>query len=185
MNKKKIVKPIIAAAAAAAIAGIGAVSFAAWSASNSSVTTSSNTTGKVSVLEFDAATANQPGKVENLLPIDQNGTTPEYKTVTFKINKSAGYAYSDFKLNVKYGTTAPTLATASGIYVSKTVPSDTTPTGSKVDSTGVDVTFNLSDASSDTYTLYVWLESDDTADMNVTFDLIYTLADGTTAVSGS
>ena len=184
---KKFVKPLVIAASVAAIAGIGAVSFAAWSAGNNNTeTTTGNETGAVSVLEFD--TTKPVALTTALLPIDQNVTdtdkTPVLGSVTFTIKTSEGYEKSDFKLNVAIDNIKDSTGAAStltdGVYVSATAPTDATAaTGTKVTAAGVDVEYTITDGA--TYTLYIWLQSGDTADMNHTFDLVYTLADGDTA----
>ena len=180
---KKFVKPLVIAASVAAIAGVGAVSFAAWSAgTDNTKDVENNTLGKVSVLKFDTSVTTSP--VTGLLPIDQNTdaydatTNPVYGVTEFQIVTSAGYGYSDFKLKVEIDATGIDAGTK--FYVSDTAPSASSK-GTEIDATnGAELTYNIQ--TSGNYSLYVCHDSSEDADMEKSFKLTLTLSDGTTAV---
>lgn len=180
---KKKVKALIIAASVAAVAGIGAVSFAKWEAgSNNSKTVEENKLGAVSVLTFGDSTI---AAITGLKPLDQDSsiTSANYAEVKFKVAASAGYDKSDFKLTVTVsditlGTPVDSNAKA-GIYVSTTAPTAL----STADPDYTALTYTLDASADHEYSLYVWLQSDNVADMNKTFKLKYELSAGTTAKS--
>ncbi len=169
--KKKIVKPLVIAASVAAIAGIGAVSFAAWSGnSNSNVTSSGNNTGNITMIGFTGTPT--LANIEGLLPYNQGSgkTIGSVQLPAYEANEAYTITVtttSSLTLYVNVGaeiTTAPSATTAEGWKAITAATFDFTVTAA-----GTTETVN------DKY-LNIILDSSVSTDMNQTFDITVTLA---------
>ncbi len=184
MEKKKIVKPLVIATAVAAVAGIGAVSFAAWNnANDKTANVNGNTLGSVTLFGFDGE-GTAPTAFTGLLPSDQpdadiadtrkemtlpavvlDSATNYTVTVTGTATAAAGNTLSDdlklFVVVQDATTAAPALADATWKEV------------------GASAVFNFTTETS--LKAYFKLSSGETADMNATYDIVFTAADTTPA----
>ncbi|MCM1368473.1 MAG: hypothetical protein NC184_06680 [Roseburia sp.] len=97
MEKKKIVKPVVIAASVAAIVGIGAVSFAAWTGSNTNAALSNQTTGEVTLSGFGSNAATTTDTA--LVPYNQvQGATGKTKVVNVTLPGFTSEEAKDIKV---------------------------------------------------------------------------------------
>ncbi|MCH5163282.1 MAG: hypothetical protein J1G38_07345 [Clostridiales bacterium] len=155
---KKFVKPLVIASSVAAIAGIGAVSFAAWTSGTPST---ESATGSTSTIITEAGTVTiTPASATALVPYDQgSGTTIHTFTVAYSDESGAKAPASTYKftLTVENEATLP-LYYKLGSSVSTPTRGDTlVPTGWE-SLTGSIVLTDL--ASTGTVTINVILASD-------------------------
>lgn len=188
---KKKVKALVIATSVAAIAGIGAVSFAAWS--GGTTTESANgTTGQVDFLSFNTTAAT--ATISGLLPYDQKGTdalqTTADKTlgsVAFAaITLPSDYEKENYNITVKAvpntGSGKEIAWTGADSAYTKIYVSATAPTAAIENVTGWE---EASDADGATLTIaretltptiYVIMDSNDSAQMDKEFTLEFTLS---------
>ena len=195
---KKFVKPLVIAASVAAIAGVGAVSFAAWTSGNtdSDATVTANmgstsvTAGFVVTNAGDQKTLSFSG-TDKLVPVDQatpgTGNTTMLTAALGDIQVPKGSykftlsATTDLKLYYQVATSAsaPTVTAETGTTVTDkedSIATQLTGTGWTAlgsDTADVAVTDNVKTVSD--LNLYIILVSSDTADMNATAALTLTL----------
>ncbi|MDE7405325.1 MAG: hypothetical protein K2M89_00425 [Clostridiales bacterium] len=178
---KKTVKSLIIAASVAAIAGIGAVSFAAW---NGGTVTPADTTGTVGNIVTDAGVL-AVAQTDNLLliPYDQTFgvdtttmTTMQSFTVTYTQGTGAAAENYDFSMKLTENTGNLTLYYKLG---SATAPdktdevSDLTTNGWTLFGTG-DIALTLT---SNTATINVILVSSNPDDMDATYEITVSAAE--------
>lgn len=97
---KKFVKPLVIAASVAAIAGIGAVSFAAWNGGTASKNVSGGTTGHVDTTGFGSGST--ASLTDKLMPRDQTGLgTGETTMYNIKLVVEGNDA-ADYKITGNY-----------------------------------------------------------------------------------
>ncbi len=192
---KKFVKPLIIAASVAAIAGIGAVSFAAWQGStvqedaSASVGTGNITVNAGFVSDNPVALTLTGGK---LVPVDQatpgTGNTTMLTATLGDIQVVKGtYSFTlaadtstDLKLYYQVAAAAPTLPTftpeaGSTVEDREKSISDQLTDWTALGTATSDVTVTDNVATVDDLSLYIVLVSSDTADMNATAALTLTL----------
>lgn len=184
MEKKKIVKPLVIATAVAAVAGIGAVSFAAWNNANSkTANVNGNTLGSVTLFGFDGD-GTAPTAFTGLLPSNQPDAaiadTRKEMTLPAVVLDSAT-AYTVTVTATPTAAAGNTLSEGLKLYVvvqdsADAAPELTDATWKEVGSTAV---FNFSTETS--LKAYFKLSSESTADMNATYDIVFTAADTTPA----
>lgn len=183
---KKTVKSLIIAASVAAIAGIGAVSFAAWEGTGSkTVTSNANPLGTVTLVGFDATTAD--AWEGTLVPYNQPESTivDDGVTVTSitlpKLTAVAGqtitvkaeiqdYTATDGKTNKLYvfAQKEGVAPTANAIVTA----------AKEANSTGVVVATVAAAGENETvYTLYFALDSNDLAAREKEYNITVTLSD--------
>ncbi|MCH5153662.1 MAG: hypothetical protein J1F71_00475 [Clostridiales bacterium] len=128
---KKAVKMLIAASAVAAVFGVGAVSYALWTAGGSSTATAEGPTGMINTVGDVSVTVEKGGSgssttkdivMDSLLPIDNNDVTgTKYWQFTVSLTGSVGDVFVKLEgtmdcdakvaqLYYKVGDTAPTAA---------------------------------------------------------------------------
>ncbi len=123
---KKAVKPLIIAASVAAVAGIGAVSFAKWSAS----TSSQDVTGKTGIVDTVGAItlvtnslgAPDGGTAKLLVPYDQDtGYSSTTNAKVWKIGVKATYTGTapTLQISAGFGTDGATTVTGAKLYIYK------------------------------------------------------------------
>ena len=177
---KKKVKSLIIAASVAAIAGIGAVSFAAWSGSGATpVDKTGDTLGAITV------TSNLDGKT--LLPYDQAGTLTATQIKVWQLDLEVVSTGAAATFEVKLGT-ADTNDLGSGklyIFTGETYadPStNTAATGAPADWTALTTTATEIEADENgEATAYIILVSNSTDDMNKNFKVTVSATQTTTA----
>lgn len=188
---KKTVKSLIIAASVAAIAGIGAVSFAAWNGGNGDKeVTTTGALGDVKVYGFGAATTT--AWTGTLVPYDQPANTIATGGVTIaSVTLPSLTAVTGQKVTVKaelqsYTASIDTaeITYKNDLYVvasetAITDPSTIVDAANKIDATnGVDVVTTLtSDITDKVYTLYFALDSNDYAAKGLTYNITVTLSD--------
>lgn len=174
---KKKVKALVIATSVAAIAGIGAVSFAAWTG-NHKTATSDGANGNVSMLGFSTNTATgftgllPYNQVDSAAPSIANNTM---KTIALPTIVDDGKA---FDITVKATNFSSALDSASALYVyvgtaeatSAFAGSETTE-WLKIDADAGAVFANLTGSTA--RTAYFVLVSEETDDMNVTYDISF------------
>lgn len=185
MEKKKLVKPIVIATSVAAVVGIGAVSFAAWSGGTTTDTQNGNT-GSVDFLSFNETNV-ATATLTDILPHDQKSATP---STTDKTLGSVAFAQITLPTDIvgNYYITVKAVAgdtdgiaftnsdKHSDIYVSLTAPSAAI-TLSEWTKANTENGAKLEIASTEkTPTIYVILDSNDSAQMNKSFKLDFTLS---------
>lgn len=184
---KKTVKSLIIAASVAAIAGIGAVSFAAWNGDGSkTVTSNTNPLGTVTLVGFDATTV-EPWS-GTLVPWNQpektilNGgvtvtsitlpklTAVEGQTVTVKAELQ-DYTQTDGTTNKLYVT-----AQTGGVAPTAEAIKDE---GQEASGTNGAVVLTVAAAGEDetVYTLYFALDSNDLAARTKSYNITITLSE--------
>ena len=174
---KKKVKALVVAASVAAIAGIGAVSFAAWSGSTDTNKTITGATGEIDTIGAITVTpSTTSGSVDASGAITMNALVP--------YDQGSGVTYWEFDLSsdttgeqtVKY-TILGSIAKGSGtgaqdigdaeLRWSTTAPTTDTD-GAEVSSTAADITGT---------TVYVFLVASGTDAMNANISLTFAVAD--------
>ncbi len=198
---KKFVKPLVIAASVAAVAGVGAVSFAAWQAGTKTAVDTDGGSGLGTVTlsaSFDdpSATLN---KIENLVPFDQTDATVGSGVKYVVVTLPAITATDDFSVAVTYKT-ALTLndsykgtatAVQGKLYAamgdqSASIPADSTAlaaasaTWKEVGSSCTLGDYTKGTAISDAKVTII-LDSDKVTDMGATFELTFTLGAKTAA----
>ncbi|MDE7464086.1 MAG: hypothetical protein K2M48_03560 [Clostridiales bacterium] len=190
---KKFVKPLVIATSVAAIAGIGAVSFAAWSGGEKEVT-STGALGDVTIVGFASDTATAWSN--KLVPHDQPSktydattcvtvasielpklTAVENQTITVKA-EIQGYTATNDTADITY---------KNDLYVVAKEASEAEPSATdiitaahKADGTGVVVlTVDSTGLTAADYKLYFALDSNDYAAKNLTYNITVTLSDAT------
>ena len=183
---KKTVKSLIIAASVAAIAGIGAVSFAAWSGSTTTSLETSDpvSTGTMVAVGFVDADTKFTNTKKDLMPIDQleaeMGGGARYWQADLKIT---GTDFTGYKITVK-ATAETDSAIPTGLKWHLKGDSDSAPTATTdisgwtaLDNTPADVVAS-GIANGDTYTVYIALDSDNTnydnnagKEFKITFEL--------------
>ena len=166
---KKAVKSLIIAASVAAIAGIGAVSFAAWSGASDKTANTTELTGTVEAVGFASSTVTNTGK--KLMPIDQEQSALGEDGVYYYVValKTSGTDFTGYKITVKAeGVSDSTVPTGLKCAILSSAPS----TGSEATLTGSWVSlYNTAESPKDlqttveddtTYNVYIALESDNT-----------------------
>lgn len=188
---KKKIKALVIATSVAAVAGIGAVSFAAWAGGTTTETTN-GTTGQIEFLSFNTTAAT--ATITGLLPYDQNGTTALQTTADKTLGSVAfaaitlptGYESANYNITVKAipntdngkdisWTGADSAYTK--IYVSATAPTAaiTAVTGWEEASDADGATLTIAKETL-TPTIYVIMDSNDSAQMDKEFKLEFTLS---------
>lgn len=165
---KKTVKSLIIAASVAAVAGIGAVSFAAWSGSTKQDLVGDNlATGTVVAVGFDETATAFENTTKALMPIDQASITEASQTYYYKATlKTVGTDFTGYKITMKTealsGSAVPT-----GLKYA--LDPAAAPTGGSTGTTDISswsaasgtidlVTTGIANES--TYTVYIALSSD-------------------------
>lgn len=178
---KKTVKSLIIAASVAAVAGIGAVSFAAWQGGNTTNATQTGTTGNVAVIGT-LAVSGATG-FDNLVPYDQqtqntaDSDTYQYDASTMSLMASVIVTYTadtnangddvltysidkgDSTLTLKYTVTA----------AAETAPANDA-TWTAIGATATEMA-NFESGQK----VFIRLESTTTADMNERFTITFTV----------
>lgn len=170
---KKFVKPLVIAASVAAVAGIGAVSFAAWSATpNKEV--ANNSLGHENIVGLNQTIST----VDDLVPYDQTATYADnVKTVELKVEGATG-AYN---VKVEVSGWSAALESGSVLYVkitnSATAPTidDSNPITDWDDTASAVTTTDNFEKSVDKVYAHFALKSDEPKDMDKTFTVTYTL----------
>lgn len=186
---KKTVKSLIIAASVAAIAGIGAVSFAAWSGSSTKTESTGNqASGTVEAVGFAADTViTNTGK--KLMPIDQASVDSETQAYYYAVAlKTSGTDFTGYKITVKAEAVGDSVV-PSGLKCAVLENAPTTGTGATLSGTWITlggttsaqnlVTSGLAD--NKTYNVYIVLDSDNSTyaanagkNFKVTFELTST-----------
>lgn len=180
---KKKVKALVIATSVAAIAGIGAVSFAAWEGQKTQSTNQSTAT--ITTLA-GLATITAPG--DELLPYDQPGTPAEGNTTMWNIAVKALGDVSSYDLNCELTVTPASGKTFGGTIrvLLDTTATATAPTKENIGSWGTALTAGTPTkintttlATTDTtyYAHIVMVSSDATNDMNADLALEFSLGD--------
>ncbi len=177
---KKKIKALVIATSVAAVAGIGAVSFAAWSSTNHETATSTGANGAVSLLGFSANTATG---FTGLLPYDQVASTDPSEANKTMAKIALPTIVDDSKTFDITVTSDASLAATSKMYVCVSDTAPTTFAGAattewlELNSTGV--TFEDFDSTKTNLNAYFVLVSTDTADMNATYNITFKVAEAT------
>lgn len=177
MEKKKIVKPLVIATAVAAVAGIGAVSFAAWSGADTDPVTKSGATGEISTLgaltvTADAASLNGEN-LKSLVPADQGTVTDcvNYWKFTLSCDDATGDATPSYKIEGSLTAGSEDGSTAVGgakLYWLATAPNAATPeTTNEITGTATALTPDANGV------VYVYLVASGTDAMNATVSLTF------------
>lgn len=178
---KKFVKPAVIAASVAAIAGLGAVSFAAWSGADTDPVNKNGATGEISTLgaltvTADAASLNGDA-LKNLVPADQ-GTVANcvnYWKFTLSLPDATGGATPEYKIKGSLTAGEGDDATAIGgakLYWLATAPNAATPeTTNEITATDTEIT-PAADG-----TVYVYLVATGTDAMNATISLTFSASE--------
>lgn len=177
---KKKIKALVIATSVAAVAGIGAVSFAAWSSTNHETATSTGANGAVSLLGFSANTATG---FTGLLPYDQVASTDPSETNKTMAKITLPSVVDDGKTFDITVTSDATLGTGSKLFV---CVSESAPTAAfagaattewlEIDADGAvfeDLTGNGA------RTAYFVMVSTDTADMSATYNITFKVEEAT------
>ncbi len=179
---KKFVKPAVIAASVAAIAGLGAVSFAAWSGANTDPVEKNGATGEISTLgaltvTADAASLNDSNALKNLVPADQ-GTVADcvnYWKFTVSLPDATGGAKAEYKIKGSLTPGEGDNATEIGgakLYWLATAPNAATPeTTNEITATDTTIT-PAADG-----TVYVYLVATGTDAMNATISLTFSASE--------
>lgn len=182
---KKKVKSLIIAASVAAIAGIGAVSFAAWQGGGATPVDKTGATGEVDTLGAITVTSNLDGKT--LLPYDQAGTLTATQIKIWQLDLEVVSTGAAATFEVKLGT-ADTDDLGSGklyIFTGETYAdptTDTAATGAPTDWTALTTTATEIKADENgEATAYIILVSNSTDDMNKNFKVTVSATQTTTA----
>lgn len=186
---KKKVKSLIIAASVAAVAGIGAVSFAAWTNSSTVPTGTGNVnTGEITLTAGFIQDASETEKTltfdagKKLVPVDQTtlgandakilaAQLPAYQVgagnYTFELTLGASQSY---KIYYQVADEAPTVDSVTGDTDAEVIAS----LGSSWIAAGAKQTVTNTDAATidaNATSLYIVLVSSDAADMNKTIDI--------------
>ena len=156
---KKAVKAIIAASAVAAVVGVGAVSFAKWTAGTTEPKNVEGTTGSIIVMGSITASDDLNGK--NLVPYDQDSANQlNESTMATEMTITLGYTVG------AEGSATPTITmTASGAVGAKLRYQN----GGSWDEFTAGVTVTPG-------SIKIRLESNDPADMNKAYVITFTAA---------
>lgn len=184
--KKKIVKPLVIAASVAAIAGIGAVSFAAWGGGTSNKTVTGGNTGHVDTTGFGSGSTTTLSK--KLMPHDQPSIESDETKMYDILLVVEGNDVANYEIKGKYtaknGESDYAWATGSSLkYLI-----DKNPTATYADSW---TTWTPNEANSaamvggdtltkDSWYVHVALVSGEAADMDITLEFSFELAGKTT-----
>ena len=174
---KKFVKPLVIAASVAAIAGIGAVSFAAWQGATTADVNKTGATGEIATLGALSVVADSASldgdNLKPLVPADQGTVTGavNYWKFTVTLPDATGDANPTFKLAGTLSDGSDDGATEVGgakLYWLATAPNATTPeTTNEVKSSADEITLG-SDGE-----IYIYLVATGTdamlADISLTF----------------
>lgn len=176
---KKAIKSLVIAASVAAIAGIGAVSFAAWEDEGIKSGSAGGTLGSITAYGFDSALSET--LTGTLMPYDQEDTSGQQVTF-WSIELPTVTAAGGAKLQVAFASD-PGLDAESGIYVKwsseevEAAPEGTTGyqklTTSAADLTGA--TYEAESYGVDGGYLTVILDSDVLSDMGASFSITVTV----------
>lgn len=184
---KKAVKILIAASTAAAVIGVGAVSFAAWTAGGSSSADVSGNSGVIPILKFDEP---QLQPISDLFPINEYGEGKKYETIKFKIDPESAYNEDNFTLLIELTDTSQ-LDSNTHFYATKFEnPGFWEP--DRINSGGIKIVYDVwekgsrggetGDKGADgAYTLSIYHDSSTLGDMGKTFTIKYTLLIGNVA----
>lgn len=177
---KKFLKPLVIATSVAAVAGIGAVSFAAWSGGTNSGGTATGQLGSITAYGFDTALSATMGE-NKLMPYNQPSVSANQVKV-WSVALPTVTGSDATKIQVRL-TSDPGLDSSSGIYV-KYSTSDVSdaPTAltdyQKLTTSDVDLTsatFAANSQGADGGYLVVALDSSKLADMTKNFSITVTL----------
>lgn len=180
---KKTIKSLIIASSVAATVGIGAISFAAWSAGNVTSVYTSGTTGTVNV-NAGTLTVTNSLDTKKLVPFNQtvqyDSNTMDYmQTITLKYNDAATapapYDAYTYKLIVTNTNNLPLKYQVKSDGTTVNAPATNT-TISNLDSAWKDmageIPLTLNSSTKET-TVYVILASDSGNDMNKSYTLTF------------
>ncbi|MCH5156078.1 MAG: hypothetical protein J1F69_05665 [Clostridiales bacterium] len=179
---KKTVKSLIVAASVAAVAGIGAVSFAAWSgASNKTHTIESANTGTVVAVGFADGTTST-GTDKALMPIDQPSITSESQTYYYVVTlKTSGTDFTGYKIKATTEAVGSS-SVPTGLKYQVTDSAPTTGAEASLDENWKTLSGTLdiveSPADNQTYTVYIVLDSNNasyTANAGKNFKITFEL----------
>lgn len=182
---KKKVKALIVAASVAAVAGIGAVSFAAWSGSGATPVDKTGATGEVDTLGAITVTSNLDGKT--LLPYDQAGTLTATQIKVWQLDLEVVSTGAVATFEVKLGTADANDLGSGKLYIftgeTYADPSTgTAATGAPADWTALTTTATEIEADENgEATAYIILVSNSTDDMNKNFKVTVSATQTTTA----
>lgn len=178
---KKKVKSLIIAASVAAIAGIGAVSFAAWQGGAVTDKTASGTTGNIATASGELTVTQNLSDTVKLVPYDQvvqfdSTTMAKMQTITLTYGGEGAPAVAGMDISMKLTANSITTA-ATKLYYKlgdvSDVPTDTTGWTEFTLNTAVE----LSSAASQK--INVIMDSSNTADMNATYTITFSAAEKT------
>lgn len=182
---KKTIKSLVIAASVAAIAGIGAVSFAAWSgATNKEVKNEALSTGTVEAVGF-AADSTIANNDKALMPIDQTTINTGSETYFYVATlKTSGTDFTGYKIKVtaaaNSGSSVPTglkyKVTDSAPDTGSVASSSTLSAWDTLGTSSVDIVTSVADNT--TYTVYIALDSDNsnyTANAGKSFKITFEL----------
>ena len=164
---KKAVKSLIIASSVAAIAGIGAVSFAAWSQGSTSSAPVTGNTGSIVTMGTLTATSNIHGEgAKKLVPYNQvdqysDSTMTKFGEVTLQYPGGEGNPI--YKIQLTSNNNSLTLK----YKVASTTPTDNSDFVA-IPTSATQITVNSGDK------VYIILESDSTDDMNKAFTVTFT-----------
>ncbi|MDE6401400.1 MAG: hypothetical protein K2L54_02180, partial [Clostridiales bacterium] len=179
---KKKVKSLIIAASVAAIAGIGAVSFAAWQGTGSQTATGTGATGEINTIGAITVTPSSASgtltSLNALYPVDQTGEYLKYWEFEVTCDTTGTQAVT-FKLagTLTEGTAEGKTAIGSAaLYWSNTTPAaapaDET---NKLTGTAQEITLDANNK------VYVYLVADNTDAMNAAVSLTFSVEADATA----
>lgn len=177
---KKFVKPLVIAASVAAIAGVGAVSFAAWSTGDPDDLTHGGATGSIKTDAGELGATSNLSDTIKLVPYDQvaqydSTTMAKMQTINLTYTQGTGAASSNYKFTMALTENNDSLS----LYYklgSASVPTaqDVTTDGWTALAVGTDVDLTLT---SDAATINVILVSTDPDDMSKSYTITFSAAE--------